>query len=389
MDLILVKGPCQLPTPEPTAQEGRIMKVLVYGALPQQPNLGVAALAHGARSVLQQAFPGVDVRFRSTGPDGDGPISLSHTSPLVKEMLFNRKGLRDWTKSFDVICDIRGGDSFTDIYTTKRLFKLSAFPLYARALGSRLVLLPQTIGPFRRRRSRLLARLYLSLSTAVMARDPKSADVAAELGRPVDLTATDVVFAIERPADIERGSQDVVVNVSGLLWAENSHIDAESYRAATRRLIDALLERGREVTVLAHVVGATETGHDNDRTALAALRDEYGDRLSYSVPADLTEVRRLLASANVVVGARMHACLNALSVGTPAVPLAYSRKFKPLLDDIGWTHTVPLDADPGTVADQTLGLVDRLSPEDVEPVLDAAEERVERIVEELRPLAVR
>ena len=44
----------------------------------------------------------------------------------------------------------------------------------------------------------------------------------------------------------------------------------------------------------------------------------------------------------------MHACLNALSVGTPAIPLAYSRKFEPLLSDLGWSHTVDLrtTADP-------------------------------------------
>ena len=38
----------------------------------------------------------------------------------------------------------------------------------------------------------------------------------------------------------------------------------------------------------------------------------------------------------------MHACLNALSVGTPAIPLAYSRKFEPLLADLGWRSVVDL-----------------------------------------------
>ena len=44
----------------------------------------------------------------------------------------------------------------------------------------------------------------------------------------------------------------------------------------------------------------------------------------------------------------MHACLNSLSVGTPAIPLAYSRKFAPLLADSGWTRCVDLrnSADP-------------------------------------------
>jgi polysaccharide pyruvyl transferase WcaK-like protein len=43
----------------------------------------------------------------------------------------------------------------------------------------------------------------------------------------------------------------------------------------------------------------------------------------------------------------MHACLNSLSVGTPAIPLAYSRKFAPLLADVGWEYVVSLaEADP-------------------------------------------
>ncbi|WP_336638570.1 polysaccharide pyruvyl transferase family protein [Micrococcus luteus] len=362
------------------------MKILVYGALPSQANLGVEALAHGAEAVLLRAFPHADVRFRSTGPAGDGPISLSHTSPLLKEMVVNRRGLRDWTRSFDLICDIRGGDSFTDIYSMKGLFKMTTFPLYARALSVPLVMLPQTIGPFERQPSQLLARRQLRACLAVMARDPVSATAAANLGRPVDATATDVVFGIPRPRNVEPGEQDVVLNVSGLLWSSNRHVDADIYRTATRALIDALLNQGRRVCLLAHVVGPDETGPDNDRTALAELRGEYQDRLQYVVPKDLWEVRRVIASARVVIGARMHACLNALSVGVPAVPLAYSRKFAPLLDSLGWQHTVALDGSAEDTVAAVLRKVDILTPGDVTPVLEEANRRIDTVVDVLREL---
>jgi colanic acid/amylovoran biosynthesis protein len=89
------------------------------------------------------------------------------------------------------------------------------------------------------------------------------------------------------------------------------------------------------------------------------------------IPEQLEDVRRTVASARVVIGSRMHACLNALSVGTPAVPLAYSRKFEPLLADLGWAHTVDLRtaADPAAdvmrelavpgLADEVRGVVER------------------------------
>ena len=43
----------------------------------------------------------------------------------------------------------------------------------------------------------------------------------------------------------------------------------------------------------------------------------------------------------------MHACLNALSTGVPAIAMAYSRKFAPLFDVIGWPYSVPAGG-PGT-----------------------------------------
>lgn len=361
------------------------MKVLVYGALPEQANLGVVALAEGSKSVLERAFPGVDVRFRSAGAAGDGPINLTHTTPLLREMATNRLGLRAWAKSFDLVCDIRGGDSFTDIYGLKSLFKLSVFPLYATALRVPVALLPQTIGPFEHRRARVLAKTYLRRAALVMTRDPRSAAYARDtLGEEVDLSATDVVFAIPHPTDVTDGEHDVVLNVSGLLWAENRHVDAATYRQVTFDLIDALLQHGRRVTVLAHVVGATSSGPDNDRTALEDVRTAYGDRLAYCVPAGLSEVRRVIASSNVLIGARMHACLNALSVGVPAIPLAYSRKFAPLLDDLGWHQTVDLRGAADDIASAVLARVDQVRKEDVAPVREEAGRRVEQVVTTLQ-----
>ena len=85
---------------------------------------------------------------------------------------------------------------------------------------------------------------------------------------------------------------------------------------------------------------------DNDVPAIRELAAELGGDVEIVLPQDLDEVRAVTASAAVVVGSRMHACLNALSTGTPAVPLAYSRKFDPLLRDLGLVaHGGPADVD--------------------------------------------
>ena len=90
-----------------------------------------------------------------------------------------------------------------------------------------MVLGPQTIGPFSSRRARLLARRSMSTARLVMARDTVSAGHARRLGHVVDVSTTDVVFALPAPA--RTFERDVLLNVSGLLWQPSPHLDHSAY----------------------------------------------------------------------------------------------------------------------------------------------------------------
>ncbi len=244
--------------------------------------------------------------------------------------------------------DTRAGDSFADIYGLPRLSAMSTATELAHRAGVPVVLTPQTIGPFGSRAARLLARRSLRTASLVMARDSASADAAASLGRPVDLTTSDVVFGLEVP-DAPR-ERDVVLNVSGLLWHPNPHVDSAAYRRTVTETYDALLEAGRQVTLLPHVLPADNS--DDDVPAVEEFVATHATGAEVYRPESLDDVRRTLAGASLVVGSRMHACLNALSVGTPALPLAYSRKFAPLLGDLGWSHVIDLrERQEGVAAD--------------------------------------
>ena len=43
-----------------------------------------------------------------------------------------------------------------------------------------------------------------------------------------------------------------------------------------------------------------------------------------------------------MIGARMHACLNALSLGVSTIPMAYSDKFRSLFADLGYPPGIDL-----------------------------------------------
>lgn len=319
------------------------MRVLVLWADDGSSNLGVRALAEGSAALVRSVWPQAQVDFQQYGR-GSAPMGIGSPKSLAREWVTGRHGLRTWLRSFDLIVDTRSGDSFADIYGVQRLLSMSVITELASRVGVPVVLGPQTIGPFKTVRARLIARRALRTAELVLSRDADSTNQAADLGRPVDLQTTDVVFAI--PAPERHIVRDVIFNVSGLLWSPNPHVDSESYRTTVQGLYEELTRQGRTVSLLAHVLDSPVA--DNDVPAIEELVRANGLDAEVLIPSSLTHVRELVASANVVVGSRMHACLNALSVGTPAIPLAYSRKFAPLLAGLGWDHTIDLrtHADP-------------------------------------------
>jgi hypothetical protein len=308
---------------------GTTMRALVLWADDSSANLGVRALAQGTSALLERAFPGIETVTQNYGAPS-APVRMGDRRALRIERLTRRGGLRDWLAGFDIAVDTRSGDSFADIYGQPRLAAMSDAAAAVRRAGTRYVLGPQTIGPFDTPAGRRTATRDLRSADLVMARDARSAEVAAQLGRPVDVLTTDVVFALDVPARHE--THDVLLNVSGLLWHDSPHLDAARYRRTVTDLHDGLVAAGRRVALLVHVL-ANETPDDDTRAAEAFARTRD---VEVVVPTSLQDVRTAVAGARLVIGSRMHACLNSLSVGTPAIPLAYSRKFEPLLERLDW-----------------------------------------------------
>jgi len=333
-------------------------RVLVLWAEESSPNLGVAVLARGSRDLLRRIHPEAEFVFANYGAR-PAEIPWGRPRSLLRERVQGRFGMQEYLRGFDLVWDTRSGDSFADIYGIERHLTMSLVHEFAVQAGARVVMAPQTVGPFGTRRGRLLGRRTLHRSHHVFARDPRSARAAAELGRPTDLIAADLVFAIDPPTP--GPARDVLLNVSGLLWHENPHVDHHAYQRVVRETLDRLRADGREVALLAHVLDSPNP--DNDVPVVRDLAAETGGELEVVVPTGLDDVRSTIAGATVLIGSRMHACLNALSVGVPAVPLAYSRKFAPLLRSVGWEVGFDLRTDdPRRLPDAVAAAVDAADP---------------------------
>jgi colanic acid/amylovoran biosynthesis protein len=359
------------------------MRALILWGSNASSNLGVRALGAGTEALLRQVDPEVEVKHQSYGP-GDAPVRIGVARKQVRRLIRDTDGLTDWVRGFDVVLDTRGGDSFADIYGLPRLFSMNLMNEIVHRARVPVVFTPQTIGPFRTVRGELLGRRALSRAHTVMARDRVSAAAAARLGRQVDVLATDVVFAIDAPRASPK--HDVLMNVSGLLWEPNPHVDHNWYRGMVIDFCEALLDSGRSLALLSHVIDSPDADNDvpASRRAADILTERRGARPGLLIPGSLAEVREQIASARLVVGSRMHACLNALSLGVPALPLSYSRKFAPLLEDLGWTAGLDIRTpDDGIVARAMASIDDPTLSERASRVRERAEELLEPVTLEI------
>lgn len=317
-----------------------VRRVLVLWADNHSANLGVRALAEGTALLARMAW-GKECVVDFQDFKGRESDTAFNKQAIVRDLLSRHGPVTSKLASYDVVIDTGAGDSFTDIYGMKRFAAIHYAQRCAIGGPGLFVMGPQTVGPFERRVSKRLAARTLQRADKVMSRDGVSSEYAEMLGCSKTWTATDVVFALPRRE--ARGERDqILLNISGLLWHGNRHVKAERYRDMVLTLTRELVYRGERVKILPHVLD--NPSKDNDVVASEWLAREVPEVDGIVKPLGLAGARDAIARSKLVIGARMHACLNALSQGVPAIPMAYSRKFAPLLSELGWDYGIDLRA---------------------------------------------
>jgi colanic acid/amylovoran biosynthesis protein len=253
-----------------------------------------------------------------------------------------------------VILDVSGGDSFTDLYGPHRFRSMVLSKRLALDNGLPLILLPQTLGPFRGAAARAEAVGILAAARAVWVRDAASLAFLQEaLGLRFDperhRLGLDMAVALPQavpqglPPRLQvwlsaaRGFLLAGLNVSGLLSSDPVKAQ-ELFGLADRH--DAQIETAARAVLEAHPrmrlllvshVHRSPGDPESDLAAATALKarldGDYPDRIEVLPGAmNAMELKGVLARMDWFAGARMHATIGAFSAGTPTLGLGYSDK---------------------------------------------------------------
>lgn len=270
------------------------------------------------------------------------------------------------------VLDVSGGDSLTDLYGPHRFRAMILTKRLALDNGLPLILLPQTIGPFRSPEAKAEAVAVLAAARAVWVRDAASlAFLQRELGAAFDPArhrlGLDMAVALPQaqpdtdlPTPLagwlapDRAVVTAGLNVSGLLnhdplaaQADFGLADRHDHQieAAAR----AILDHGPQMrlVLVSHVHRAPELP-ESDLGAALALKDrldaDFPGRVAVLPGAmNAMQLKWVLARLDWFAGARMHATIGAFSSGTPTLGLGYSDKAAGVFAQCGiGTHVADL-----------------------------------------------
>ena len=318
-------------------------------------NLGVGALTVAQIAIIEALAQAreIPVRFVILGWRDPRPAYVAQDNvrrvDLRTRDLVRPGGLWRAVRGCDMVLDISAGDSFADIYGGKRFLKNITSKAVVLAAGRPLILSPQTIGPFKAPWTKWLAFKAMRKATARFARDRISIEILKKAGfqDPVDL-ASDVALKLpfDRPPPREDGITRIGLNVSGLLMnggytRSNMFGLTADYPALIHRLVNTFATReGCELHLIAHVISDRHEVEDDYRACKVLAQSARGRIVLAPRFESPSEAKSYIAGMDFFMGARMHACIAALSSGVPVVPMAYSRKFAGLFGALGYDHTV-------------------------------------------------
>lgn len=278
-----------------------------------------------------------------------------------------------FTRNIALVAAINGGDGFSDIYG-ERLWKSRLKEIkFAMRNKSSLILLPQTIGPFKDSKILAQAKQIMEYASAVYVRDTKYTKELDEMGIKYELTNDLSAYMKPEPWDIDIKQSSVGINVSGLAYSNNFRDLAgqfSAYPELMTKLVQHFQKKGKTIYLIPHAYGYNDPEWDNDdmisgREFYNSLEDKTKVVL---IDKDLIspQVKYVISKMSFFIGTRMHANFAAIFTRVPVFGLAYSFKFQGAFENNGiYNRTTMINNITSTDIPRIIGQIDKAYEEDV------------------------
>lgn len=324
--------------------------LLIGGTLHE--NFGGPSIVYSLKRLLKETVPDAEVHvlafWRDSRIESEGYSEIPFSPPaFVKGCLKNRfdplRRLLELYRWADVVIDY-WGLLFTDAKKRSPFMRMMVgFPmLLGKVMGKPVIKYTADLGPFVSPINRHSARFYLRRLDLILARSETTRRRLEELGVQTSTEVCPDTALLLEPVPVSResfapakGKQLVGLSVSHV--AERK-AGSEAYIGAMAALCDYLVEQlGVGVVLIANEIAPQRPKLDDVRVArevFEAARDKESIRLITEVePAP--RLKGIIAACDIMIAARYHSLVAALSAGVPAIALSWHDKYQELMGLFG------------------------------------------------------
>lgn len=357
-----------------------MISIGILGAPINNKNLGCQALTYSLINMLEKVGYGLDLTFKyyifEEKPDVKLDEKFCDRIHLQHENLFSvRFGnyrdlfrrIRRWKENRNMesivhncafVIDLTEGDSFTDIYGRPRFISQTAMKEMVETIKP-LILGSQTYGPFKDPSNENRAADVIKKATAVFTRDRISEKYVKKISGVDPILTCDLAFRLpykSRSSEKTGSARRIGFNVSGLLVSDKKEGTATEFTLKTnydefvKRVLDYLISHQYEVYLIGHVAA--------DYTVNKILKEKYPSVILAPEFDNPMDAKSYISSMDLFIGSRMHATIAALTSNTPVVPVAYSRKFTGLFENVDYPYIADLQTEDTNEAVQAV--IDRI-----------------------------
>lgn len=226
-------------------------------------------------------------------------------------------------KDSDVIIDM-GGDTFSDYPSMTYTFMHSASLLLATLLRKDYVILSQSVGEFNNIITKNIAKYFLSRANYIVIREYHTLNYLLDelkLDSARIKLVPDIGYLCGRKQ--LRNKEKAIGLITASICEKQGGLSNDDNLELLTRIGRYYNSKGYEVLLIPHVLCPVRNMGINKELNDYVIATELNGILNNSRIIKYTDMDLAL----VVIGSRLHGCINALNHNVPVIALAYSKKF--------------------------------------------------------------
>lgn len=337
-------------------------KILIIGANYNSFNKGVGALSLSVIDIIKKKYPKakitiLDLHYNNQ-KNSDKTINfiILNKTKLILFFIFSNFTFLNFSpnkfsklQKQDLILDIGEGDSFSDIYEFKRIIAFSILKIIFYNLNKKIIMLPQTIGPFNSLIGKFFAKASLNKVTTIYVRENISYKLAKELTKNPNKIklSSDLAFTL-KPKIVPnfKYKNFIGINVSGLLYNRSQRQKLLgknfNYPKLISKIVEYFLTIKKTVILIPHTYSIKGKAGFDDLKACQDIRSKIKNKNLRIISNSHTakELKYIIGKSEYFIGSRMHSCIAAISQLVPTTPISYSYKFEGVFKKLDLEKTI-------------------------------------------------